>query len=114
MCYRYVIYIRCSRNLTLFLNERKKYFSFSETTRKYPGLPFLNRECTQDYTIPGTDITIKKGTGIIISLLGMHHDPEYFPNPLEYKPERFSEEQKEYNPVAFMPFGEGPRHCIGM
>ncbi|XP_037805916.1 cytochrome P450 6d1 [Lucilia sericata] len=83
-----------------------------ETTRKYPGLPFLNRECTQDFTVPGTNFTIKKGTGIIISLLGIHRDAEYFPNPIDYKPERFSEDVMDYNPVAFMPFGEGPRHCI--
>lgn len=63
--------------------------------------------------MPGTNFTIEKGTSIIISLLGIHHDPEYFPNPLDYKPERFSEDVMDYNPVAFMPFGDGPRHCIG-
>lgn len=63
--------------------------------------------------MPDTDFTIKKGTAIIVSLFGMHRDPEHFPNPLDYKPERFAQEQMDYNPVAFMPFGEGPRHCIG-
>ncbi|KAM7351028.1 cytochrome P450 6d1-like [Cochliomyia hominivorax] len=83
-----------------------------ETTRKYPGLPFLNRECTQDFPIPGTSFTIKKGTSIIISLLGIHHNEEYFPNPMDYKPERFSDDVLDFNSMAFMPFGDGPRHCI--
>lgn len=47
-------------------------------------------------------------------MLGIHRDPEYFPNPMDYKPERFAEGSIDYNPVAFMPFGEGPRHCIGI
>ncbi|XP_065356912.1 cytochrome P450 6d1 [Calliphora vicina] len=100
--------------LTYEVIQDMKYLDLCvmETTRKYPGLPFLNRECTQDFTVPDTNFTIKKGTGIIISLLGIHRDAEYFPNPMDYKPERFSEEIMDYNPVAFMPFGEGPRHCI--
>ncbi|XP_037821140.1 probable cytochrome P450 6d5 [Lucilia sericata] len=83
-----------------------------ETTRKYPGLPILNRECTHDYPIPDTNMVIKSGTPIIISLFGMHRDPEYFPNPLRYDPERFLEENMNYDPIAYMPFGEGPRICI--
>ncbi|XP_030371213.1 probable cytochrome P450 6d5 [Scaptodrosophila lebanonensis] len=83
-----------------------------ETVRKYPALPILNRECTQDYPIPGTKHVIKKGTPIVISLLGLHRDEEYFPEPFCYQPERYMEENKNYNPVAYMPFGEGPRHCI--
>ncbi|XP_037939487.1 probable cytochrome P450 6d5 [Teleopsis dalmanni] len=83
-----------------------------ETIRKYPGLPILNRECTEDYQIPDSKMVIKKGTAIIISLFGMHRDPEYFPDPMRYDPERFLEENMNYNSVAYMPFGEGPRHCI--
>ncbi|KAM8707399.1 hypothetical protein ACLKA7_011479 [Drosophila subpalustris] len=83
-----------------------------ETLRKYPGLPLLNRECTQDFTIPDTDHVIKKGTPVVISLYGIHRDPEYFPEPDKYDPNRFTEESKNYNPIAYMPFGEGPRICI--
>ncbi|KAH8243205.1 hypothetical protein KR032_005371 [Drosophila birchii] len=83
-----------------------------ETARKYPALPLLNRICTQDYPLPDSKRVIKKGTQIIISLMGMHRDAEYFPDPLSYKPERFLDENKDYNQAAYMPFGEGPRHCI--
>ncbi|KAH8359312.1 hypothetical protein KR093_005731, partial [Drosophila rubida] len=84
-----------------------------ETTRKYPGLPILNRICTQDYPLSDSKLVVKKGTPIVISLLGLHRDEEYFPQPLSYQPERFAEGTKNYTPAAYMPFGEGPRHCIG-
>ncbi|XP_017846578.1 probable cytochrome P450 6d5 [Drosophila busckii] len=83
-----------------------------ETTRKYPALPLLNRMCNRDYPLPNTNLVLRKGTQVIISLLGIHRDADYFPNPLEYQPERFTEEFKNYTPAAFMPFGEGPRQCI--
>ncbi|XP_030369208.1 probable cytochrome P450 6d4 [Scaptodrosophila lebanonensis] len=83
-----------------------------ETLRKYPGLPLLNRECTQDYVIPESKHVIKKGTPVAISLFGIHRDAEYFPEPEKYDPLRFSEETLNYNPQAFMPFGAGPRICI--
>lgn len=82
-----------------------------ETIRKYPGLPILNRECTEDFPIPKTDLVIKKGTGVIIPTLAMHRDAKYFPDPLKFDPERFRDGT---NHTAYLPFGEGPRHCIGM
>ncbi|KAH8278878.1 hypothetical protein KR018_010688 [Drosophila ironensis] len=84
-----------------------------ETTRKYPALPILNRICTQDYKVPDSKLVIEKGTPIVISLMGLHRDAEYFPDPLSYQPERYLEDTKNYNRAAFLPFGEGPRMCIG-
>ncbi|KAF2893765.1 hypothetical protein ILUMI_12410 [Ignelater luminosus] len=85
-----------------------------ETLRKYPVLPFIDRRCTKPYNIPGTDVTIEKDVPIYISLLGLHYDAEYFPNPEKYDPERFTIENKSTRPAdAYIPFGEGPRNCIG-
>lgn len=84
-----------------------------ETLRKFPGLPILNRICTIDYHIPNTKFTIEKGTPIIVSLLGIHRDEKYFPNPERYDPERFSDDRKDYDEAMYMPFGAGPRNCIG-
>ncbi|XP_036327231.1 probable cytochrome P450 6d5 isoform X2 [Rhagoletis pomonella] len=81
-----------------------------ETTRKYPGLPILNRQCTRDYPLPDSNLVIKAGTPIIISLFGLHRDANYFPDPMLWQPERFV--NQNYDPVAYMPFGAGPRHCI--
>lgn len=79
----------------------------------YPTLPLLNRECTIDYTIPGTDLVIKKGTAVIISLLGLGRDARYFDEPLRYRPERFADPDRVCNMDAYLPFGDGPRTCIG-
>ncbi|XP_066904056.1 probable cytochrome P450 6a14 [Halyomorpha halys] len=86
----------------------------SETTRKYPTLPTLVRQCTKSVTLP-TGQKIEQDTMIIIPVWSLHHDPQYFPNPEKFDPERFSEENKEsIVPYTFLPFGEGPRMCIGM
>nr|AAG28563.1 cytochrome P450 6D3 [Musca domestica] len=106
--------IKPDGRLTYEAIQDMKYLDLcvKETTRKYPGLPFLNRQCTQDFKVPNSKFTIKKDTNVIISLLGLHRDAKYFPEPLAYKPERFADETKDYDAAAYMPFGEGPRHCI--
>ncbi|KAG4066500.1 hypothetical protein HA402_007136 [Bradysia odoriphaga] len=82
-----------------------------ETLRKYP-FPMLNRECTKDYQIPGTQMVIKKGTPIVVSVLGIHRDEQYFPEPNRYNPDRFKSEEYAFNEDMYMPFGAGPRNCI--
>ncbi|XP_019699655.2 cytochrome P450 6k1-like isoform X2 [Harpegnathos saltator] len=85
----------------------------SETMRMYPVVSVLDREVVKSYKIPNSDLVIEKGMSVYISLLGMHYDPEYFPNPEEFDPERFSPDNIHKIPsCAYMPFGEGPRKCI--
>lgn len=84
-----------------------------ETLRKYPGLPHLNRECSKDYKLPNTHLTVKKGTPIVISVMGLHYDPKNFEEPHKFDPERFRKGKETYNKDAYMPFGEGPRQCVG-
>ncbi|XP_014482828.1 PREDICTED: cytochrome P450 6k1-like [Dinoponera quadriceps] len=85
--------------------------AIAEGLRLYPPVSTIDRYTRQDYEIPGTDITIEKGTPIYISLYGMHEDPRFFDEPQVYNPDRFFED----NPIsdAYMPFGLGPRMCIG-
>jgi len=77
-------------------------------------VPILNRECTKRYKIPGTNVILEKGIQVVIPTMGMHYDPQYFPKPEKFDPERFSEEAKsKRHHYAYLPFGEGPRICIG-
>lgn len=104
----------CLSFLITVLKVNSEAVYFSETLRKYPPVPTLNRECSIDYTIPDTDIVIEKGTRVLIPAYGLHHDPDYFPDPDKFDPDRFSEENKGKIPsYAYLPFGDGPRNCIG-
>lgn len=68
-----------------------------------------------DYKIPGTEIIIEKGTAVVIPALGLQRDPKYYPEPNTFRPERFfSENAKSFADQPYMPFGDGPRNCIGM
>ena len=91
---------------------------FTETLRKYPILPFLDRTCFSDYKLPSPSgngtITLPAGAGVFVSVLGIQHDSQYFPEPEIFDPERFTEENKGSRPkYTYIPFGEGLRMCIG-
>lgn len=58
---------------------------------------------------------MKKGTRIFIPAYAIHHDPEYYPDPEKFDPDRFNDENtKKRNQYTFLPFGEGPRNCVGL
>ncbi|KAG5326844.1 C6A13 protein, partial [Acromyrmex heyeri] len=85
----------------------------AETMRKYPPLPVLNRICTKEITLP-TNIHVPEGTSITIPVLGLHRDPSIYPNPDKFDPERFNADKiEERHSYTYLPFGEGPRNCIG-
>ncbi|XP_015114680.1 cytochrome P450 6k1 [Diachasma alloeum] len=87
----------------------------AEVLRFYPPLPYLDREASYDYKIPGTDLVLKKGTPVLIPMLGLHFDEDYFPDPFRFNPDNFSEENKKARKGGvYMPFGDGPHACIGL
>lgn len=89
--------------------------NLQETLRLHPIVEPLQRNAQVDYKLPGTDLVIKKGQTVLVTPMGIHHDEKYYPNPEVYDPERFSQENStDRHPCAYMPFGVGPRHCIGM
>ncbi|KAG8257660.1 heme binding [Homalodisca vitripennis] len=84
----------------------------SEALRKYTPLTLIFRRCTKDYTIPDTSTVIEKGTLVLIPLRSIHEDPDYYPDPEVFDPERFSDENSASRHAAtYMPFGVGPRFC---
>ncbi|XP_076653844.1 cytochrome P450 6k1 [Halictus rubicundus] len=106
-----------SQGLTYESVQNMKYLhqTLCETLRLYPAAALIDRVATTDYKIPGTDIVIEKGTPVYVPLYGLHRDPRYFPDPDHYDPDRFSDENKgNIKQFTYMPFGEGPRNCIGM
>lgn len=82
--------------------------------RKHPAVGTLHRVSTTDYTLPNGAL-MPKGTYVVIPALAFHRDPNLFAQPEKFDPDRFSEARKhEIKPYSFLPFGEGPRICIGL
>lgn len=86
---------------------------FNESLRLYPSAARTNRLAENDIVLEG--YTIPKGTDISFPIYSIHRDPRYWENPTKFDPERFTPENKaKRHPYAFLPFGHGPRNCIGM
>jgi cytochrome P450 family 6 len=80
----------------------------------YPPAMTMNRQCTKNYQMPGSDLKLESGTIVTVPIYALHRDPQYWPEPDRFDPERFTEQNKKNRtPYTYMPFGEGPRICIG-
>ncbi|KAJ8913632.1 hypothetical protein NQ315_007349 [Exocentrus adspersus] len=97
------------------LNELKYMKQvIDETLRMYAPVPFVTRQAAEDYKLPGEDVIIEKGVVAVIPIQAIHMNEEIYPVPNKFDPDRFSEENKAgRHPYAHIPFGEGPRICIG-
>lgn len=85
---------------------------FKEAMRLYPPAYLLGRRAIQDVAIG--DHLIKKNSVVFINVIGLHHRPDYWPDPERFDPGRFvREDDKRLHRLAYMPFGAGPRVCIG-
>lgn len=92
-----------------------------ESMRMHSTVPVMDRKTTQKTTLRGTtedgkpmEVCLEVGTSVIIPVRGLHEDEKYFPEPQVFKPERFLQENKDsFHKFAFLPFGEGPRTCLG-
>ncbi|NXK48339.1 CP3AC protein, partial [Chauna torquata] len=85
----------------------------NESLRLYPPGGRIERVCKKTVELHG--VTIPKGMVVMIPAYVLHRDPVYWPEPEEFRPERFSKERREsIDPYTFLPFGAGPRNCIGM
>ncbi|KAH8348599.1 hypothetical protein KR084_009055, partial [Drosophila pseudotakahashii] len=87
----------------------------AETLRKHPVISQLFRECNQSYKVPNTELIIENGTSVMIPVHNIHHDADLYPDPERFDPSRFEpEEIKSRHPFSYLPFGDGPRNCIGL
>lgn len=80
--------------------------------RMYPAAIMLIRKCTKAYQLPDRDVVIQPGMPVIIPVYALHYDPQYYPNPQKFDPDRFIDTNYKSN-GRFLPFGDGPRICIG-
>lgn len=84
-----------------------------ETMRLFPPAWSMDRVALESFEIDGYPIS--KGDLVIPFIYGLHHNQKYWPEPEKFKPERFSlTAQKKQVPYAYVPFGGGPRLCIGI
>lgn len=86
----------------------------AESLRLRPPIGEIRRAVTKAYQIPGTNIVLPKGISIVVPIQCIHMDPKYFPEPEKFLPERFDPEKNTIRKEAYMPYGAGPRMCIGM
>jgi cytochrome P450 len=83
-----------------------------EALRLYPPFWMIDRMAVADDRVG--DLAIPRGSTVIVFVYGAHHAPRYWPNPESFDPERFTKEnEKTHPPFTWLPFGGGPRGCIG-
>ncbi|KAK9505681.1 hypothetical protein O3M35_009675 [Rhynocoris fuscipes] len=84
-----------------------------ETLRLFPSVPYISRYSTEDLVLEDGTI-IPEGTNLGIFIYVTHRHADFYPNPLNFDPERFNEENsKKRIPFSYIPFSAGPRNCIG-
>ncbi|CAG9769801.1 unnamed protein product [Ceutorhynchus assimilis] len=90
-----------------------------EILRKWPPAGGIDRVVTKPYIIEPElpherPLHLKPGDILMLPIGGLMRDPKYFPDPEKFDPERFSDENKDnIEPYTYLPFGSGPRNCIG-
>nr|ATW72297.1 cytochrome p450 CYP3044B5 [Brachionus calyciflorus] len=92
-----------------------KYLSMviDETLRIFPAAVRLDRIPSEDFHYEGMKIV--KDLMIFVPLYALHHNPEIYPDPDRFDPERFNDENKQKRENnTYLPFGNGPRNCLGM
>jgi cytochrome P450 len=83
-----------------------------EALRLYPPFWMVDRMALADDR--AGDVAIPRGSTVVVFIYGVHHSPQYWENPETFDPERFTKaKEKLHTPFAHLPFGAGPRGCIG-
>ncbi|XP_017770221.1 PREDICTED: cytochrome P450 9e2-like isoform X3 [Nicrophorus vespilloides] len=113
--------ISCKGNLRYEDLQSMKYLDMviAETLRKWPSTFVVDRVCVKPYTIPAlekseSDLHLNAGDVLWLPIFGIQRDPNYYTDPERFDPERFNDENKgRIGTSTYIPFGLGPRNCIG-
>jgi cytochrome P450 len=123
LCQNPIIYQKVQEEVDRVLQGRTPTFAdlphlpyclqvFKEAMRLYPPAAAIIRETLRTIEIDGYQLP--QGTTVFLSPYTLHRIPEYFPAPEQFDPERFTPEREKQLPrYAYLPFGAGPRVCIG-
>ena len=85
-----------------------------ECLRLFPPVPFVSRKLSSDVYLEDQDITIPAGMTMHVHIFDLHRDEDQFPNPDVFDPDRFLPENiSKRHAYSYIPFGAGPRNCIG-
>lgn len=103
-----------NRAVTLQDINKMRYLEavIKEALRIYPSVPYYSRTVTEELNFDGG--IIPQGVSLLLNVYGLHHNPEYFPDPEKFLPERFLGDRAPNGlPYSYIPFSAGPRNCIG-
>ncbi|HKO61110.1 MAG TPA: cytochrome P450 [Pyrinomonadaceae bacterium] len=84
---------------------------FTEAMRMYPPVWVIGRTPTEDYELDG--FLIPKGSLVLISPHVLHYDQRHYKEPERFIPDRWRDDRETIPPLSYLPFGYGPRRCVG-
>ncbi|KAM7348482.1 cytochrome P450 308a1 isoform 2-T2 [Cochliomyia hominivorax] len=100
--------------------QEMTYFEASlyETLRLHPPMMALLKRCTKSLTLPAQtknskSFMVSEGMTVIVPVKAVHYDPDLYPEPFAFQPERFMVAKENRSSCSFLGFGEGPRMCPG-
>ncbi|XP_032666228.1 cytochrome P450 4C1-like [Odontomachus brunneus] len=103
------------KKLTMTALQSLSYLErcLKETLRLYPSVHYIAREIAEDVKLCDSNI-IPCGTYVHLNIYDVHRDPNFWPNPNVFDPDRFLPEKiQKRHPYSYLPFSAGPRNCIG-
>jgi cytochrome P450 family 4 len=95
--------------------QEMKYLerALKEVLRLYPSVHFISRNLGDD-VVTASGYELPKNTLVHLHIYDLHHNPDIYPDPERFDPDRFLPENcQRRHPFAYLPFSAGPRNCIG-
>jgi len=85
---------------------------FDESLRLYPPAPAVQRKAATRTTVCG--VSLPEGAFVLVGTYNLHRHPDFWSNPEQFRPERWLDSERPSSRYAYMPFGAGPRTCVGL
>jgi len=85
---------------------------FEESLRMYPPAPAVHRKAATNTTVGG--LSLPAGAFVLVGTYNLHRHPDFWTTPEQFQPERWLEGERPSSRYAYMPFGAGPRTCVGL